>query len=52
LRAWARSRLADYKAPDRVAIVDDLPLTPMSKIDKRALLAMGVEQFTNMEEAH
>jgi acyl-CoA synthetase (AMP-forming)/AMP-acid ligase II len=37
LRAWCRERIADYKAPDRVIVVDDLPLTPMLKIDKRAL---------------
>jgi acyl-CoA synthetase (AMP-forming)/AMP-acid ligase II len=37
LRAWCRDRLADYKAPDRLVVVDDLPLTSMLKIDKRAL---------------
>jgi acyl-CoA synthetase (AMP-forming)/AMP-acid ligase II len=37
LRTWVRDRLADYKAPDKVVIVDELPLTPMMKIDKRAL---------------
>ncbi len=42
LRAATRSRLADYKAPDRLALVDDLPLTSMSKVDKRALLAGAV----------
>jgi acyl-CoA synthetase (AMP-forming)/AMP-acid ligase II len=40
LRAWVRARLADYKVPDRVAFVDDLPLTSMLKTDKR-LLARG-----------
>jgi acyl-CoA synthetase (AMP-forming)/AMP-acid ligase II len=39
LRQWVRERLADYKAPDRLNLVDDLPLTAMSKIDKRALAA-------------
>jgi len=34
---WCRARLADYKAPDRVVIVDELPLTAMLKVDKRAL---------------
>ena len=32
-------RLADYKAPDRLEVVDALPLTAMMKIDKTALLA-------------
>jgi acyl-CoA synthetase (AMP-forming)/AMP-acid ligase II len=38
LRELCRSRLADYKAPDRLVIVDDLPLTSMHKVDKRELL--------------
>jgi len=41
LRAWCGARLADYKAPDRVAIVDELPLTAMGKVDKRALGALA-----------
>jgi acyl-CoA synthetase (AMP-forming)/AMP-acid ligase II len=39
LRAWCRARLADYKAPDRVVVVDALPLTAMMKVDKVALRA-------------
>jgi acyl-CoA synthetase (AMP-forming)/AMP-acid ligase II len=39
LRVWCRDRLADYKAPDRVIVVDDLPTTSMLKVDKRALSA-------------
>jgi len=37
LRETARASLADYKAPDRVVVVDSLPLTSMMKVDKRAL---------------
>lgn len=37
LRRWVGGRLADYKAPDRLILVDDLPLTPMAKVDKHAL---------------
>jgi acyl-CoA synthetase (AMP-forming)/AMP-acid ligase II len=37
LRAWCRSQLADYKAPDEVVVLDALPLTPMMKVDKLAL---------------
>jgi acyl-CoA synthetase (AMP-forming)/AMP-acid ligase II len=44
LRAWCRARLADYKAPDRVEVVSDLPTTSMLKIDKRALSARAAEQ--------
>jgi len=39
LRALCSARLADYKAPDRLVVVDQLPLTAMAKVDKRALSA-------------
>jgi acyl-CoA synthetase (AMP-forming)/AMP-acid ligase II len=39
LRALCASRLADYKAPDRLVVVDQLPLTAMAKVDKRELSA-------------
>jgi len=38
LRAFSREWLADYKAPDRVEIVDELPMTSMLKVDKRVLV--------------
>jgi acyl-CoA synthetase (AMP-forming)/AMP-acid ligase II len=38
LRAFCAEHLADYKAPDRMTLVDALPQTAMGKIDKRALL--------------
>jgi acyl-CoA synthetase (AMP-forming)/AMP-acid ligase II len=38
LRGWCRERIADYKAPDRIVILDELPMTAMLKVDKRALL--------------
>ncbi len=37
LRTAATTTLADYKAPDRLVLVDALPLTSMMKVDKRAL---------------
>jgi acyl-CoA synthetase (AMP-forming)/AMP-acid ligase II len=37
LRAWCRRQLADYKAPDRLVLVDVLPVTSVGKIDKLAL---------------
>jgi acyl-CoA synthetase (AMP-forming)/AMP-acid ligase II len=39
LRTWVRERLADYKAPDRLELLDALPLTAMLKVDKSALRA-------------
>ncbi len=37
LRSWARGRLADYKAPDTLVLLDELPLTPMAKVDRQKL---------------
>jgi acyl-CoA synthetase (AMP-forming)/AMP-acid ligase II len=39
LQGWCRARLADYKAPDRVVVVDSLPMTSMLKTDRAALKA-------------
>jgi 2,3-dihydroxybenzoate-AMP ligase len=33
--------LADYKLPDRVEFVDDLPVTPLGKVDKKALVLLA-----------
>ena len=44
LRAWCRAHLADYKAPDRVQLVENLPITSMLKTDKRALAAWAAQQ--------
>ena len=44
LRAWCTDRIADYKAPDRVVIVDELPVTAVGKLDKNALAARFREQ--------
>jgi acyl-CoA synthetase (AMP-forming)/AMP-acid ligase II len=37
LRSFAAGRLASYKLPDRLQLVDALPLTAMDKIDRTAL---------------
>jgi acyl-CoA synthetase (AMP-forming)/AMP-acid ligase II len=37
LKAFCRDRVADYKVPDQLVLVDELPLTAIGKIDKRAL---------------
>ncbi len=34
-----RERLADYKQPDRLEVVSELPMTAMLKVDKRVLQA-------------
>lgn len=37
LRAYVGAELASFKRPDGLTIVDEMPVTPMFKIDKRAL---------------
>jgi acyl-CoA synthetase (AMP-forming)/AMP-acid ligase II len=39
LRGFAGARLAHHKLPERLAVVDALPLTAMEKVDKAALRA-------------
>jgi acyl-CoA synthetase (AMP-forming)/AMP-acid ligase II len=43
LRAHCRAVLSDYKAPDALVVVDELPLTPMMKVDPRRLAALAAE---------
>jgi long-chain acyl-CoA synthetase len=35
--AWARDHIGGYKYPREVYVVDELPLTPVGKLDKKAL---------------
>ncbi len=37
LRSYGAERLARYKLPEVLTVVDALPLTPMDKVDRRAL---------------
>jgi acyl-CoA synthetase (AMP-forming)/AMP-acid ligase II len=39
LRNWCRERIADYKAPDRLVLVDAFPVNATHKVDKAALVA-------------
>jgi non-ribosomal peptide synthetase component E (peptide arylation enzyme) len=39
LRTFAGQQLAHHKLPEGLVVVDELPLTPMEKVDKRALQA-------------
>ena len=45
LRSFAGAQLAHHKLPEGVCVVDALPLTPMEKVDRRALRAL-VEDAT------
>ncbi|MDQ6732002.1 MAG: hypothetical protein M3022_17365 [Actinomycetota bacterium] len=39
LVAWARERIGGYKCPRTVHVIDAVPLTPVGKIDRKALRA-------------
>ena len=41
LRSHCARSLSDYKAPDALVVVDELPLTPMMKVDPAALAALA-----------
>ena len=41
LRAHCARALSDYKAPDALAVVDELPLTPMMKVDPGRLAVLA-----------
>lgn len=43
VRAHLRDRIATYKFPEAVHLLDELPLTPMQKIDRRHLATIDVE---------
>ena len=43
LRAHCAGRVSDYKAPDALVVVDELPLTPMMKVDTGRLGALAAQ---------
>jgi acyl-CoA synthetase (AMP-forming)/AMP-acid ligase II len=45
LRTHCRRSLADYKAPDRLEILSELPTTPLGKVDTRALREMAAKSL-------
>jgi long-chain acyl-CoA synthetase len=47
LVAWSKQRIGGYKYPREVHLVGSLPLTPVGKVDRKALRA----QLTHLEEA-
>lgn len=44
LRAWCRQHLAPFKVPDAVAVVDEIPLTDVGKVDRRAVAKLVAER--------
>jgi acyl-CoA synthetase (AMP-forming)/AMP-acid ligase II len=43
LQAWVKARVANYKVPQRVLVLDALPVTLNGKVDKRRLLRLALE---------
>jgi long-chain acyl-CoA synthetase len=43
MRAWADERLSDYKAPQRIVAVDELPRTGTNKVQRKELLELFEE---------
>jgi non-ribosomal peptide synthetase component E (peptide arylation enzyme) len=37
LRRFGEAHLARFKLPERLVVVDELPLTPAEKVDRRAV---------------
>jgi non-ribosomal peptide synthetase component E (peptide arylation enzyme) len=44
LRAFVGAELASFKRPDGLTVLAEIPVTPMFKVDKRALKALGVDR--------
>ena len=41
LRAFAAERLANYKLPKRITVMEQLPMLPIGKVDKKTLHALA-----------
>lgn len=51
LKAFCRSRLANYKQPKMFVVLDDLPLLPIGKVDKVALQRRALDDYRPAEGA-
>ncbi len=51
LRGFVREHLADYKCPDELVLVDELPLTPMMKVNKDDLRRRFADVVTDRSGA-
>ena len=46
LTAWIRENMAAYKVPKNIIFIDEIPLTPVGKIDKKKLRAEALAAST------
>ncbi|MGJ0239782.1 AMP-binding protein [Novosphingobium fluoreni] len=47
LTAWCRERMANYKVPRHLFVVDDMPRTPLGKVRKFELREQALAQISN-----
>lgn len=47
---YVRQRLADYKTPERILFIDQLPKGPTGKVQRRALKEMLISQPDLLEK--
>jgi malonyl-CoA/methylmalonyl-CoA synthetase len=45
LRCWAEHRMARYKVPSRIVVVDEIPKNAMGKINKKSLKSLFEENL-------
>lgn len=45
LRCWAEHRMARYKVPSRIVILDEIPKNAMGKINKKSLKSLFKENL-------
>ncbi|HDQ71832.1 MAG TPA: amino acid adenylation domain-containing protein, partial [Chloroflexi bacterium] len=50
LRRFLQDRLPDYMVPSACAILDQLPLTPSGKVDRRALAALELARPDSLQD--
>ncbi|NYE19640.1 class I adenylate-forming enzyme family protein [Microbacterium immunditiarum] len=48
IRANLRGRIADYKVPEAIRIVDELPLTAFMKVDRKRIKELALETFPDL----
>jgi amino acid adenylation domain-containing protein len=49
LRAWLKNHLPDYMVPSQFMVLEQLPLTPGGKIDRKALPAPKIESLVSVK---
>ena len=41
ITSWCKARLADFKVPKRVSVIDAMPRTPVDKVDRMQLAELA-----------